>query len=343
MRRVVPARAAASTLNGKRFAALLLCQRSTLDTHRIGEGDGRMKAVLLYEYGSPENLRYQETADPKNGDDEVLVRVKATSINPIDYKLRSGAAQARMPLKLPAILGRDLAGEVVAAGRGVTGFPKGMRVMALAFGTYAELAIAKAQVLAPIPDALSYEQAAALPLVVTTGCQLIERAVKPTAGQKVLVTGALGGVGRTAVHVARQHGVRVLAGVRKSEKAKASELNADNVIAIDDEQEVSKLRDLDAIADTVGGTTIERLLPAIRSGGVLGSVLGKPAAADKFPIRVEAFMAQPDGPRLKQLAEDVARGEFQIPIARTMKLAEIQEAHKLAEHGGMGGKIILVP
>ena len=159
----------------------------------------------------------------------------------------------------------------------------------------------------------------------------------------MLVTGALGGVGRTAVHVARQHGVRVLAGVRKSEKAKASELNADNVIAIDDEQEVSKLRDLDAIADTVGGTTIERLLPAIRSGGVLGSVLGKPAAADKFPIRVEAFMAQPDGPRLKQLAEDVARGEFQIPIARTMKLAEIQEAHSLPNMAAWGAKSSLCP
>jgi NADPH:quinone reductase-like Zn-dependent oxidoreductase len=302
-----------------------------------------MKAVMLYEYGPPENLRYEDTADPKYGDDEVLVRVKATSINPIDYKLRSGAAKARMPLNLPAILGRDLSGEVVAAGRSVTGFPKGMRVMALAFGTYADLAVAKAEILAPIPDALNFEQAAALPLVVTTGCQLIERAVKPTAGQTMLVTGALGGVGRTAIHVARQHGAKVLAGVRKSEKAQASELHADGVVAIDDEEEIGKLHDLDAIADTVGGSTIERLLPAIRSGGVLGSVLGKPAAADKFPIRVEAFMAQPDAARLAQLAEDVARGEFQIPIARTLKLAEIQEAHRLAEHGGTGGKIILVP
>lgn len=302
-----------------------------------------MKAVLLYEYGAPENLRYEETPDPKFGDDEVLVRVKATSINPIDYKLRSGAAKARMPLTLPAILGRDLAGEVVAAGRGVTGFTKGMRVMALAFGTYAELAVAKAGILAQIPDALTFEQAAALPLVVTTGCQLIEQAVKPTAGQRVLITGSLGGVGRTAVHVARQHGAKVLAGVRSSEKAQATELHADEVVAIDDQQEVGKLRDLDAIADTVGGATIERLLPSLRSGGVLGSVLGKPAAADQYPIRVEAMMAQPDASRLAQLAEDVARGEFRIPIARTMKLEEIQEAQMLAEQGGAGGKIIIVP
>lgn len=302
-----------------------------------------MKAVLLYEYGPPENLRYEDTADPNYGDDEVLVQVKATSINPIDYKLRSGAAKARMPLNLPAIIGRDLAGEVVAAGRNVTGFPKGMRVMALAFGTYAELAVAKANVLAPIPDSLNFERAAALPLVVTTGSQLIERAVKPTPGQTVLVTGALGGVGRTAIHVARQHGAKVLAGVRSREKSQASELRADAVIAIDDQEEIDKLRDLDAIADTVGGATIERLLPAMRNGGVLGSVLGKPAAADRYPIRVEAFMAQPDASRLAQLAQDVVRGEFQVPIARTMKLAEIQEAHRLAEHGGLGGKIIIVP
>lgn len=302
-----------------------------------------MKAVLLYEYGSPENLRYEETDDPVYDDNEVLVRVRATSINPIDYKLRSGAAKARMPVEFPAILGRDLAGEVVAAGRSVTGFPHGMRVMALANGTYAELAVAKADVLAPIPDTLSFEQAAALPLVVTTGAQLIERAVKPTAGQTILITGALGSVGRSAVHVALQHGARVFAGVRVREKDQASKLLVEDVIGIDDEQEIGKLRDLDAIADTIGGPTMERLLGTIRSGGVLGSVLGKPASAEKFPIRVEAFMALPDASRLRQLADDAARGDFLIPIARTMKLAEIQEAHRIAERGGEGGKIILIP
>jgi NADPH:quinone reductase-like Zn-dependent oxidoreductase len=157
-----------------------------------------MKAVLLYSYGDPSQLRYEETAVPKCGDNEVPVKVRATSINPIDLKLRSGAAKSRMPLTLPAILGRDLSGEVAEAGRSVTGFPEGMRVMALANRTYAEYTVATADVLAPIPDALSFEQAAALPLVTTTGSQLIERAVKPKAGQTVLVTGALGGVGRNS-------------------------------------------------------------------------------------------------------------------------------------------------
>jgi NADPH:quinone reductase-like Zn-dependent oxidoreductase len=277
------------------------------------------------------------------GDNEVLVRVRATSINPVDWKIRSGAAKSRMPVDFPAILGRDLSGEVVEAGKNVTGFNKGMRVMGLANGTYAEYTVAKADILAPIPEALTFEQAAALPLVTTTGAQLIERAVKPRAGQTVLVTGALGSVGRTAVHVARKHGARVLAGVRERERDEAAKLMVDEVIAIDNENETEKLFDLDSIADTVDGPAINRLLKAMRSGGVLGSVLGVPDAAKNYPIKVEAFMATPDASRLYQLADEVARGEFSIPIARTMKLAEIQAAHRIAEKGGTGGKIILTP
>src|SRR3984885_13672928 len=302
-----------------------------------------MQAILLYSYGDPSQLRYEEIAMPKYGDNEVLVRVHATSINPIDVKIRSGAAKSRFPIEFPAILGRDLSGDVAETGRDVQGFPKGMRVMALANRTYAEYAVAKADLLAPIPDSLGFEQAGALPLVTITGAQLIERAVKPKAGQTVLVAGALGGVGRTAVHVARKHGARVLAGVRAKEKGDASKLHADGVVALDSEEEIGHLHDLDAIADTVGGTTIQRLLKTIRKGGVLGSVLGQPEGADKYDIHVEAFMAQPDASRLSQLADDVARHAFSIPIARTMKLQDIQEAHRIFEQGGLAGKIILVP
>jgi NADPH:quinone reductase-like Zn-dependent oxidoreductase len=304
-----------------------------------------MKAVVLHEYGGPDHLRYEDTDTPDFGDNEVLVRVRATSINPVDYKIRSGAAKGRMDVEFPAILGRDLSGEVADAGRNVTGFPKGMRVMGLANGTYAEYTVAKADVLAPIPDKLSFEQAAALPLVTLTGAQLIERAVKPQAGWTVLVTGALGSVGRSAVHVARKHGVRVLAGVRANEIGQAlQQLKPDGVVAIDDETEIEKLfQDVDAVADTVGPPVVQRLLKTIRPGGVLGSVLGVPEGAKDYDIRVEAFMAQPDASRLYQLADDVSRGEFSIPVARTMRLSDIQEAHRLAESHGTGGKIILLP
>lgn len=301
-----------------------------------------MKAIVLHQYGGPEQLRYEDSDRPEFGDNEVLVRVKATSVNPVDFKIRSGAAKARMPVDFPAILGRDLSGEVVEAGRSVQGFPKGMRVMALANGTYAEYTVARADVLAPIPDALSFEQAAALPLIVTTGAQLIERAVKPQKGWTVLVTGALGSVARSAIHVARTHGLRVLAGVRAKEKDRASKL-AVAVVAIDSEEEIGQLRDLDAIADTVDGTVIQRLMKTIRPGGVLGSVLGTPEGAHNHQIRVEAMMAVPDASRLYELADDFARKEFEIPIARKMPLAQAAEAHRLAESGGAGGKIILIP
>ena len=302
-----------------------------------------MKAIVLHVYGGPEQLRYEDTDVPEFGDNEVLVRVRATSVNPVDYKIRSGAAKARMPVEFPAILGRDLAGEVVEAGSGVTGFPKGMRVMALANGTYAEYTVAKADVLAPVPDALDFERAAALPLVVTTGAQLIERAVKPQPGWRVLITGALGSVARSAIYVARRHGARVIAGVREKEKTEAGKLDVDEIVAIDSDREIETLRDLDAIADTVGGTTIQRLFKTLKSGGVIGSVLGVPEGAREKNIRVEAMMAVPDASRLYELVDDNARGAFTIPIARVMKLQEAAEAQSLAESGGVGGKIILVP
>jgi NADPH:quinone reductase-like Zn-dependent oxidoreductase len=145
------------------------------------------------------------------------------------------------------------------------------------------------------------------------------------------------------VYVARKHDARVLAGVRGSERDQASELNPAGVVAIDDESETEKLHELDAIADTVDGPTIQRLLKSIRKGGVLGSVLGAPEGAERFDIRVEAFMAQPDASRLHMLADAVAHGELSIPIARTMSLKEVAEAHRLAEKGGVGGKIVLIP
>lgn len=300
-----------------------------------------MKAAVIENFGDPSKLQIEDVNEPAVGPGEVRVRVRATSINPIDWKIRSGATRGRIDVDLPAILGRDLAGEVEQVGPGVTGFSKGQRVMALANGTYAELATAKADVLAPIPDKLSFEQAAALPLVVTTGAQLMERAIKIQGDQRVLVLGALGGVGRSAVHVALEHGATVLAGVRRSQMEEARTLGAHEVIAIDDEKELEKLRDLDAVADTVGGPTAERALRTLRDGGVFGTVVTPPKGAEERNVRVERMLAQPDASRLYELADDAARGSFRIPIAKVLPLDRVREAHQEAESGHAGGKIIL--
>jgi NADPH:quinone reductase-like Zn-dependent oxidoreductase len=302
-----------------------------------------MKAVVLYEFGDVDKLQMEsDWPEPPFGPGGVRVRMRATSINPIDWKLRSGSARNRMPLNLPAILGRDLAGEVADVGQGVTAYQKGMRIMALAFGTYAEFITVKADTLRPIPEKLGFEQAAALPLVLTTGAQLVERAVQVQSGWTILVTGALGGVGRTAVHVARKHGAHVIAGVKASQREAAKALGAERVVALDDVKEIASLRDLDAIADTVGGATISGLLGALKPGGVLGSVLGEPEAARGKDIQVRAFMAQPDASRLHELAEDVAQGEFIIPIARTFSLEQTREAQDFAENKHPGGKVVIL-
>lgn len=300
-----------------------------------------MKAVVIEEFGDVNKLQIEDVDEPPVGRGEVRVRVHATSVNPVDWKIRSGASRGRIDVELPAILGRDLSGEVEKVGEGVTGFTPGQRVMALANGTYAELTTARADVLAPIPDKLNYEQAAALPLVVTTGAQLMERAVKIQPGQKVLVLGALGGVGRSAVHVALQHGATVLVGVRASQVEEAKSLGAQQVVAVDDEKELEKLHDLDAVADTVGGPTAARALKTLKDGGVFGTVLAPPENAGAHNIRVAAFMAQPDASRLYELADDVARGSFTIPIAKTLPLEKVREAQKEAEEGHAHGKIIL--
>jgi NADPH:quinone reductase-like Zn-dependent oxidoreductase len=302
-----------------------------------------MRAVVLYEYGDVDKLQLEnDQQEPAFGPNEVRVRVRATSVNPVDWKIRRGDARKRMPIEFPAILGRDLAGEVVDFGPDVTGFSKGMRVMAMANGTYAEFTTVRANVLAPIPERLSFVQAAALPLVLTTGAQLMERAVNVQPGWRVLVTGAVGSVGRTAVHVARKHGAHVTAGVRARQREEAETLRADRVVALDDEAEVALLRDFDAIADTVGGETIGKLLHSLREGGVLGSVLGVPETARWKNIRVEAIMAQPDASRLYELADEIGRGEFSIPIARTFRLEDVRQAQNFAEKRHPGGKVLLV-
>jgi len=299
-----------------------------------------MKAVLLHGYGGVDQLVYEEVPIPIAGAGEVLVKLSSGSINPIDYKIRRGDMKENFPLQLPAILGYDLAGQVVALGEGVTGVEVNAFVMAVADHTYAEYVTCKAKDLAHIPDGLNPVEAGALPLVLETGTQLIELGVRPRSGERVLITGALGGVGRAAVHVAKKHGVYVIAGVRASQRAEAEKLGADEVVAVD--EDLGGLKELDAVADAVGHEVIDRLIPHIRKNGVLATVVGKPKSADGRDLQVREVWATTDAPRLEQLAKEIANGEFVIPIAKRFTLAEIRKAHESAEKGA-AGKVLLTP
>jgi len=301
-----------------------------------------MKAVLLNGYGGVDQLAYTDVPDPKPNPGEVLIKVSGASLNPIDWKLRAGYLKDIIPLPLPFILGRDAAGVVAALGAGVTKFKVGDKVLGMVEHSYAELVTAKADDLALIPEGLDMDQAAVIPVVALTGAQMIERGVKPKGGDAILITGALGAVGRVAVFIAKLHGALVTAGVRKSQKAEAQSLGADRVIGLDDEHDLASLSDLDAIADTVGGATLEKLLPKLKKDGVLASVLGKPPAAEKANVRVAEVYCVPDAKRLAELADDVREGDLVIPIGQRFKLREIREAQTIAEKGGTG-KVLITP
>lgn len=299
-----------------------------------------MKAIVLTAYGDTRNLELRDLPEPTPGPNEIKVRMAGASINPIDWKLRTGALQAMMPLVLPAVLGRDASGEVVAIGAGVTRFKVGARVMGLVMGAYAEYVVAPTEAWAELPAELDLADAGALPLVLLTGAQLVEEAVCPQRGDLVLVTGAVGSVGRVAVFAAKTRGARVWAGVRGTQLAEAAALGADGVVALDDPAAIAKLPTLDSIADTIGGPTMVALLGKVRRGGTIGSVVGEPEGAKALGLVVRAVWAHPDAKRLGELGHAVAAGKVVVPIASRLPLASASEAQTLAE-GHAGGKVLL--
>ena len=299
-----------------------------------------MKAVVVHQYGGPEVLHYEEAPDPVASPGEALVRIAATSVNPVDLKRRSGEAKGRFPIDFPGIIGVDVAGTIVALGPDVDGFAVGDEVFAMAGQTYAELCVVNAAILARIPADLDLVDAAALPLVTLTGSQLITVGTSIQAGQTVLVTGAVGGVGRSAVFTAKERGAIVIAGVRASQTNEAETIGADQIIALDDEAALAALASVDAVADAVGGKTAQTLLAKVKPGGVFASVLGPPPGAADYPgIKIVPVQAKPDPNGLVAMAQAVIDGLLVIPITQKLPLAEAARAHA---EPGKGGKTLLL-
>ena len=300
-----------------------------------------MKAVVVHKYGGPEVLKFEDYPDPVPGAGEVLVRVAAASVNPLDYKRRAGLTDDYYPIHFPGLIGVDMAGTVVKIGPEVEGFSVGDQVFSMADNTYAELCVVSAAILAKVPKGLDLIQAAALPLVTITGNQLLS-ATGIKAGQTVLVAGAVGNVGRSAVFTAKERGATVIAGVLKRQMDGARTAGADQAVATDDDTAIANLPPLDAVADTVDGRTAEKLIAKVKPGGVFATVLRAPQNAAKYPaVKVTPVFSKFDRKTLEFMAEAVRDGKLVIPISETLPLRQAAEAQAAAEKG-VAGKILLV-
>ena len=303
-----------------------------------------MKAVRLYEYGGPENLKFEgDVPEPTLGADLVLVEAAATSVNPIDWKIRSGARQKDIPLTLPAILGRDVSGVIRAVGSNIHAFRPGDRVIALTRATYAELVAVEGSIVTHLPEGVNLVDAAAIPLVALTGDQLVRQAARAESGQTFIVSGALGNVGRAAVHTAKRLGVHVIAGVRARQLSEAAALGVSDAVAVDDESAIARLVMVDGVIDTIGGETAAKLFAKVKSGGsfAYASVFPEGLSATNPTVKVTRVLTRPDASKLREFADDIRDGKFLLPISQQLPLRDAAKAHALAEKGGFG-KIVLV-
>jgi len=301
-----------------------------------------MKTVVIHGYGGPEQLKFEEFPDPSVGPGDVLIRVIATSVNPFDVKLRSGAMKDVVPVRFPSILGIDVSGIVESTGDAVHTFAVGDHVAAHASQTYAQLCVVKASEMVKIPEGMETNEVAALPTVTTTGAQVADLALGSPASRVILVTGAVGNVGRSAVYELKRRGATVIAGVLKRQLEEALKIGADRVMALDDEAAMDSLEPLDGVADTVSGPVTKKLIGKIKNGGVFASVLGVPSNAGAYPnVQSKNMQVQPDPAGLRRMLEAVRDGQLTIPLGQRFALRDAAQAHAAAEKHAPG-KLLLI-
>ncbi|RJG00649.1 NADP-dependent oxidoreductase [Noviherbaspirillum sedimenti] len=306
-----------------------------------------MKAIRIHEYGGPEYLRFEDCPIPTPAAGQVLVKVEACGVNPVDAWFRSGHLKAHFARPLPFIPGWEVAGTIVETGVGVTRLTVGERVFGMlnfaADGAYAEYVVTDASRLSPIPSNMTSVDAAALPIAGLTGVQLVETVLDCRPGDRILIAGALGAVGRAAVHAAQLRGARVIAGVRKNRLAEARQLGADDYLAIDDPDAVAQLAGaIQSIVDTVGPAALAPLYGTVAPGGKIVTVVPLPTApADPDRLAIERHSVKPDPDRLAKLAEDVVGGKFALPDINVLALSDAENAHSLMAKGGLRRKFVL--
>jgi len=309
-----------------------------------------VRAVVLHEYGPPEVLAIEEAPRPEPIPTEVQVRVHAAGVNPVDFKTRTGGGTAGVLGEPPVCLGWDVSGVVSEIGAGVTRFRVGDEVFGMPWfprqaGAYAEYVTAPSRHFAAKPAVLSHEEAGALPLAGLTAWQIVVDAIQLQSGDDLLVHGAAGGVGHLAVQIAKARGANVIGTARAEQADWLRELGVDRVIDYKAERFEDLVSDLDAAID-LPGVYGERTLRVLRPGGMLVSVpSGVPedllAKAKESQRRATGFLVEPDPVGLAGLSQLIEAGHLQVKVDRAFDLEHAAEAHRLAEAGHSGGKLVL--
>lgn len=308
-----------------------------------------MKAAQIDTYGDAGAVQVREVAQPVAGDGQVLVKVAAASINPIDVTLRSGVAHQYMPISLPATLGGDFAGTVTAVGSGVTHVVVGDKVYGQAVtlgggsGTFAEYTVARSEQVAKAPETIDLTEAASLPLVGVSALQGLTDHLGVTKGQKLLITGGAGGIGTAAIQLAKHLGAQVVATATGNGVALATKLGADEVIDYKARELADLPKDFDAVFDNVGGPTFEASLQVLKPGGKAVSMAGQvnEELAKQLKVTAVSQMTKVTTEALDELRKLVEAGVITPHVGKVFDLDHITEAFQAKESGHIPGKIVV--
>jgi NADPH:quinone reductase-like Zn-dependent oxidoreductase len=306
-----------------------------------------MKAVRMHSYGGPEVLVYEDAPRPELRDDDLLIRVHAAGVNPVDWKIREGYLQQPMPRDLPCILGWDVSGVIEEKGPAAANFQLGDAVYALASifrdGAYAQyIAVSSAEVAAK-PASLDFTRAAAVPLAALTAWQSLFDLADLRAGHRILIHAAAGGVGHFAVQFAKWAGAHVAGTASARHHDFLRELGADEVIDYTAVAFEDATREMDVVLDTMGGEIWSRSWKVVKKGGMMVSTLHGPAAdsVDALNKRCAHVFVQPAPLQLREIAALIDGGHVLPVIDKVFPLREAGQAHRLNEGGHTRGKIVL--
>ena len=311
-----------------------------------------MKAIVLRGFGGVQNLEYSKLPLPEISDNEVLIKVKAFSINPVDIKTRLGKGQAsRLKEFNPIILGWDVSGTVTDIGRSVTSFKVGDDVFGMVNfpghgKAYAEYVAAPELHLSLKPAAVSHEDAAGASLAAMTAWQILKEKVRINPGDKVLIHSAAGGVGHYAVHMAKHLGAYVIATSSAGNKNFVLDLGASEHIDYEKQLFENEVKDVDFVLDSIGGDYIDRSLKLMKPGGIIISIPSGASESVKEKAGLkgmtgDTFRVQSDGKNMKEIAELLEKGIVRSHISKVFSFDEIQAAHQQIESGKTKGKIVV--